>query len=98
MLKENRGITLVALAVTVIVITIIVAITVTTGNELIKNSEKNKLKSNLYLIQSKAENMLEDYTFNFDEPLSEEISDEEKEAYLGGTIVDNYTTVRNVRF
>lgn len=98
MLRENKGITLTVLVITIIVTGIIISITITSGSELIQNSKKNKLKSNLYLIQSKAENLFENYIFDFDNPTDESILKETKEKYLGGTLIDDFSVVKNVRF
>ena len=97
MLRENKGITLTVLAVTIIVTGIIITITIMSGSELIQNSKKNKLKSNLYLIQTKAENLLENYLFDFDGPTDASILRETKEKYLGGTLIDDFAVVKNVR-
>lgn len=64
MLKNNKGITLTILVVTVIVMIIILAITISTGDELLRNTQKNRIKSNMYLIKARAETLLEDYLFD----------------------------------
>lgn len=64
MLKGKKGVTLVLLVVAIILMLIIFGVTISAGTDLIKNSEKNRLMTNLYLIRSKAATLLEDYLFD----------------------------------
>lgn len=64
MLKNNKGVTLSILVITIIV-TIILAGTVITASNLIITSTKAKtVVTNMYLIQGKAEALNEEYEFN----------------------------------
>ena len=54
MLKNNKGVTLTILVISIIVMIIIFGITLSSADDLLRNSEKNRLKTNMYLIQSKA--------------------------------------------
>ncbi len=64
MLRNKNGVTLALLIVAIIVMLIIFGVTVETGTELITNSEKNRLMTNLYLIKARATSLLEDYLFD----------------------------------
>ena len=64
MLKNNKGVTLTILVISIIVMIIIFGITLSSADDLLRNSEKNRLKTNMYLIQSKAATLLEDYLFD----------------------------------
>lgn len=98
MIKNNKGVTLVLLIVTIVVLMMLVTVTVNTGKELLKNSERDRLKSSLYLIKARAETLYESYLFDFENPLSDEITDQEKAEYLGGSVVNNSAEIKSVRF
>ena len=76
-IKNKRGITLVALIVTIIVMIILFGITYTSGTALIRESQKEKMKSMLYLVQGRAQILLDDYLFNHDGEDLKNISDEQ---------------------
>lgn len=64
MLRDKKGITIITLIITVIVMGIILGITFTTVDNLLRETDTNKLKTNLYLIQARAETLLDDYLFD----------------------------------
>ena len=64
MIKNNRGVTLSALVVTVIVIILLAGITITTSDLVIKKTRSKNMYSNMYLIKGKVETIYEDYTFD----------------------------------
>ena len=74
MLKNKNGMTLTALIMVLLVLAIIVGITVVSSTDIIKNSAKSSLKTNLYLIKARAETLLEDYLFDGTDNLGEEAS------------------------
>ena len=51
MLRDNKGITLIALSITIIVLLILAAVTIGGGNESIKMSKNNKLVVELDMVQ-----------------------------------------------
>ena len=61
--KENKGITLVALTITIIVLLIIAGIAIYSGNDIIKNAKLESLKTNMLLIQAKAKDYCEEASF-----------------------------------
>ena len=64
MLKEKKGVTLGILVVAIILMFIIFGVTMSAGTDLLRNSDKNRLMTNLYLIRSRATTLLEDYLFD----------------------------------
>ena len=74
MLKNKNGVTLTALIITLFVIIIIVGITISASTDIIKNSSKSSIQTNLYLIKARAETLLEDYLFDGTDNLGTEAS------------------------
>ena len=62
-IKNRSGVTLTILVVTIIVMIILFRITYSTSLDLLKNSQKNKMKTMLYMVQSRAEILLDDFLF-----------------------------------
>lgn len=61
--KENKGITLVALIVTIIVLLIIAGIAVYNGKETIQKANLEELRTNMLLIEAKAKGLVEEANF-----------------------------------
>ncbi len=59
-IKKERGITLIALIVTIIVLTILAGITLTEGNSLIKKAKIESVMTNMITIKSKAKVLVEE--------------------------------------
>lgn len=64
MLREKKGVTLGILVVAIILMFIIFGVTMSAGTDLLRNSDKNRLMTNLYLIRARASTLLEDYLFD----------------------------------
>lgn len=62
-LKNNKGITLVALVITVIIILVIGAITVYEGSKLVDEAKYEDVKTNMLLIQAEVKNYAEQAKF-----------------------------------
>ena len=62
-MKENKGITMVTLVITVIVLLIIAGISIGTGNKVIKSSELENIKTNMLLIKAKGKEYVENANF-----------------------------------
>lgn len=90
-MKKKSGITLVILVVTIIIMIIVLGITVISFNDLLKNTQKNRLKTNLYLVKGRAEVLLEEFKFQFDDDLANNrsISQTVIEQYLGGNLLSS---------
>ena len=64
MIKNNKGVTLITLAVTIVTMLIILGITVVSVDELLRETDARKLKTNLHLIKARAQTLLDDYLFD----------------------------------
>ena len=62
-LNENKGVTLIALVITVIILAIIAGIATYSGVETIKNANLEGLKTNMLLIEAKAREYVEEVSF-----------------------------------
>ena len=94
-MKKNRGITMVALVITIVVLLIIAGISIGAGNNAIKNSKLENLKTNMLLIEAKAKEQIENAKFrlgtNFNNVTGEEKSNRintAKGEFIGEEIVD----------
>lgn len=63
-MRDNKGVTLVALIITIIVILMISGIVISGGNKEIKKSELENLKTNMLLIKGKTKEYVESANFN----------------------------------
>ena len=94
-MKKNRGITMVALVITIVVLLIIAGISIGAGNNAIKNSKLENLKTNMLLIEVKAKEQIENAKFrlgtSFDKATEEEKTNRvntAKSEFTGDEIVD----------
>lgn len=62
-MKENKGITMVTLIITIIVLLIVAGISIGAGNNVIKSSELENLKTNMLLIKVKGKESVENANF-----------------------------------
>ena len=62
-MKNNKGITLIALSITIIILLIIASITIFYGKESIEKANLESLKTNMYLIKAKAKEYCEEANF-----------------------------------
>lgn len=76
-MKKNRGITMVALVITIVVLLIIAGISIGAGNNAIKNSKLENLKTNMLLIEVKAKEQIENAKFKLGANI-ENVTEEEK--------------------
>ena len=60
---KNKGITLVALTITIIILLIIAGISISAGGNMIKKANLEGLKTNMLLIQAKAKQYVEEANF-----------------------------------
>lgn len=65
-IKNKLGVTLTVLVITIIVMLILFGITFSTATDLLKNSQRNKMKTMLYMVQARAQILLDDYLFEYD--------------------------------
>ena len=62
-MREDRGITITTLVITIIVLLIIAGISAGTGNKVIKSSELENVKTNMLLIKAKGKEYVENANF-----------------------------------
>lgn len=80
--KNNKGITLIALTITIIMLLILASITIYSGKESIKKAQLESLKTNMLLIKAKAKEYVEQASFKNGVNKSE-ISEEAKNELKG---------------
>lgn len=80
--KNNKGITLIALTITIIILLILASITIYSGKESIKKTQLESLKTNMLLIKAKAKEYVEQASFKNGVNKSE-ISEEAKNELKG---------------
>jgi len=97
-MRKNKGVTLTILVITIIVMLIIFGITMSSADDLLRNSQKNRLKTNLYLIQARAETLLENYLFDMDGKDLKTISTDDIEKYLEGSYITDAQAIKSVGF
>lgn len=103
-MKKNRGITMVALVITIVVLLIIAGISIGAGNNAIKNSKLENLKTNMLLIEVKAKEQIENAKFrlgtSFDKATKEEKTNRvntAKSEFIGEEIVDGNIFKNNTK-
>ena len=101
--REKKGVTLIVLIITIIVLVILASITIRTSSDLLRNSRRNKMKTMLFMVKSRAEVLLDDYLFDIDgKNWNEEDNNSEWvdfiENKLGGTYIDNVSLLKRVGF
>ena len=103
-MKKNRGITMVALVITIVVLLIIAGISIGVGNNAIKNSKLENLKTNMLLIEVKAKEQIENAKFrlgtSFDKATEEEKTNRvntAKSEFTGEEIVDGNIFNNNIK-
>ena len=106
--QHQTGITLIALVITIVVLLIIAGISIGAGNNAIKNSKLENLKTNMLLIEVKAKEQLENAKFrlgtSFDKATEEEktnrvntakseLSEFTEDEIVDGNIFNNNTKI-----
>ncbi len=100
-MKKNKGITMVALIITIVLLLILAGISIGQGNKVIKASELENLKTNMLLIKVKAKEYVENANFklgtNFENATDKATRVENAKAELKGEeITDISTTKGNI--
>lgn len=62
-MKENKGITMVVLVITIVLLLILAGISIGQGNKIIKSSQLENIKTNMLLIKVKAKEYVENANF-----------------------------------
>ena len=96
MLKNNKGITLVTLVITIIVLTILASITTYSGVSAVKNAKYYNAISELKVMQSKVNEMYEDYKNGENEILQMGVSLEESGKFSQANLAYNTAKENNL--
>lgn len=75
-MKNNKGVTLIVLSITIIVLLIIAAISIYNGVEMIQRAKLEELRTNMLLIEAKVREYVEEVNFKMG-PLNDEAKKEE---------------------
>lgn len=96
-MKEDRGITITTLVITIIVLLIIAGISAGTGNKVIKSSELENVKTNMLLIKAKGKEYVENANFklgtNFESSADKENRITTAKAELKGEEITDVSTI-----
>ena len=102
-IKNNKGVTLTILVITIILMFILFGITFSSATDLLKNSQKNKMKTMLYMVKSRAEILLDDYLFEHDsedqtqrENNLKGVTDDSIGKELGGSYIKNTGSLSSI--
>ncbi len=92
-MRENKGVTMLVLVITIIILLIIAGISLSTGGTVIKRSKLENLKTNMLLIKVKAKQYVENANFKLGTNPTEEQKvariEEAKKEFVGEQILDN---------
>ena len=69
MFKENKGVTIISLVLTIVILVILTSVSFTTGSSLIKNTRIGRILSSMNLVKAKAEMRYEEYQFSENEEI-----------------------------
>lgn len=81
-MKNNKGITMVALVITIVILLILVGISIEAGGNVIKESELENLKTNMLLIKVKGKEYVENANFNLGTTI-DKVTEEERNNRIG---------------
>ena len=95
-MKEKKGITMIALTITIVVMIILAGITVQYGMDLLQNVKLQDLRTNMLLIQAKAKEYVEEVNFQLVNVTDETKKDQIKSENLKGISLTDSTIDSNV--
>lgn len=81
-MKNNKGITMIALVITIVVLLILAGISIGTGNNIIKQSNLENIKTNMLLVKVKAKEYVENANFNLGTAFDKVTDENEKNARI----------------
>ena len=83
-MRENKGITMVALVITIMILLVLAGITLRFGQNTIRAANLENLKTNMLLIKAKAKEDVEMANFHYKDEVTRDVTD-----YLKGVIIPN---------
>ena len=95
-MKETKGITMIALTITIVVMIILAGITVQYGMDLLQNVKLQDLRTNMLLIQAKAKEYVEEVNFQLVNVTDETKKNQIKSENLKGISLTDSTIDSNV--
>lgn len=97
-IKNKNGVTITVLVITIIVMLILFGITFTTSTELLRNTQKNKTKTMLYMVKSRAEILLDDYVFETDGKAENEVPTDAELQMLSGEKITDFSEINSLGY
>ena len=95
-MRETKGITMIALTITIVVMIILAGVTINYGMDLLKNVKLQDLRTNMLLIQAKAKEYVEEVNFQLVNVTDETKKDQIKSENLKGISLTDSTIDSNV--
>ena len=103
-MKQNKGVTLIALTVTIVILLIIAGIAIYNGKETIQRANLEALRTNMLLIEAKAKGLVEEANFqlgpNFKNESQEnqetKLAEVRQNIYAGENKLGNSTSISGV--
>lgn len=81
-MKNNKGITMIVLVITIIILLILAGISIGTGNNIIKQSDLENIKTNMLLVKVKAKEYVENANFNLGTAFDKVTDENEKNSRI----------------
>ena len=95
-LKQSKGITLIALTITIIILGIIAGIAVYNGKETIKNANLEAIRTNMLLIEAKAKGLVEEANFKLGPEKKGDLASIRQSIYIDENKLATASTTSNI--
>lgn len=97
-LKQNKGVTLIALMITIIILLIIAGIAVYNGKETIQRANLEAMRTNMLLVEAKAKGLVEEANFQLGPDLQkkDQIADIRNNIYVNENKLGTVSTISNI--
>lgn len=95
-LKQDKGITLIALMVTIIILLIIAGIAIYNGKETIKRANLEALRTNMLLIEAKAKGLVEEANFQLGPEKTGDLANIRKSIYVDENGLSAASEISNI--
>ena len=95
-LKQDKGITLIALMVTIIILLIIAGIAIYNGKETIQRANLEALRTNMLLIEAKAKGLVEEANFQLGPEKTGDLANIRKSIYVDENGLSAASEISNI--
>lgn len=95
-LKQNKGVTLIALTVTIVILLIIAGIVIYNGKETIRRANLEALRTNMLLIEAKAKGLVEEANFQLGPEKTGDIANIRKSIYVDENGLSAASEISNI--